>query len=275
MKGKLYVVSLPIGNLLDLSPRAEKALQDADIVAAEDTRVFQTLSQAKNLSVKKILSHHEHNERQSALGLIDLLKAGKSVALVSDAGTPGIADPSHHLVSLCYEFKIPICPIPGPSSVTAALSVCPIGGSAHTFVGFAPSKSNARRKLFKELSLLDHRFVVFESPHRLKDHLQDALDTLGDTHVFIAREMTKTFEECAFGPISQHLADYSSKAPKGEFVLVYAPTPKALESEDFDQWLEARVKEGQATSEILKQSASRTKMKRKSLYTKILNLKKK
>ncbi|MGE3973215.1 MAG: 16S rRNA (cytidine(1402)-2'-O)-methyltransferase [Bdellovibrionales bacterium] len=273
-QNQLYVISTPIGQNLDLSPRAKSLLSDVDVIAAEDTRVFKTLANELGIKVKKVVSYHDHNERNSALGLIQLLKQGQSVALVSDAGTPGVSDPSHNILELCYKEGIRVVPVPGPSSVMAALSVCPIGGAAHSFFGFVPSKSGERKKFFKKLSTLEHRFVVFESPHRVVEHLQEALEIFGDSPLFIAREMTKKFEEFLFANISEHLAHFEEKPPKGEFVFIYAPVANETTDKDFDQWLDSQLREGLSHQDILKAAQSRTKMNRKTIYSKILALKK-
>jgi len=272
-QNKLYVISLPIGQALDLSPRARSALEEADLIAAEDTRVFKTFATSLGITTKKVISYHDHNEKNSALGLIDLLKGGQSVALVSDAGTPGISDPSHHIVDLCFKEKITVTPIPGVSAVTAALSVCPIGGNAHTFLGFAPSKSNERKKLFEDLKKLEHRFVFFESPHRLIDHLTDALAVYGNISLFLAREMTKRYEEFLFEDIERLLENFKKKEPKGEFVMVYPPIEPVFDKKDFDQWLVEQIEEGSSNQDILKAAQSRTKMNRKSIYSQLIELK--
>lgn len=220
MAGKLLVVATPIGNLDDLSPRARAAFEAADLVACEDTRHTGRL--LAHLGIKKpLVSLHEHNERQRLPRLLDDLRAGKTVALASDAGTPLLSDPGFILVREAAAAGARIEPIPGPSAALAALVASGLPPYPFTFAGFPPPKSGKRRSFYKGWAALGHTLVIFESPHRLLASLSDAFAELGDRPAVIARELTKMHEEILRGSLSILLEELKSRAAlKGEFVLV-------------------------------------------------------
>ncbi len=231
MAGKLLVVSTPIGNLDDLSPRARAAFAEADIVACEDTRHTGRL--LAHLGIKKpLVSLHEHNERQRLPRLLADLEEGKVIALASDAGTPLLSDPGFVLVREAALRGVRIEPIPGASAVLAAVVVSGLPPYPFTFAGFAPPKSGKRRTFFKRWAGLDHTLVFFESPHRILASLADARQELGDRPVAVARELTKMHEEVLRGTLSEVLAVLEKRpAIKGEFVVVVG---KAAEGSDAD-----------------------------------------
>ena len=220
MPGRLLIVATPIGNLDDISPRARAALEQADLVACEDTR--RTGRLLGHLGIKKkLLSLHEHNERQRLPRLLDLLSQGQTVALTSDAGTPLLSDPGFLLVREAIGQGIPVEHLPGPSAVLTALVVSGLPPYPFTFAGFPPPKSGKRKRFFARFADLDHTLIFFESPHRLLASLGDALDELGDRPAALGRELTKLHEEVLRGSLAELLKVLEARASlKGEFVLV-------------------------------------------------------
>lgn len=220
--GSLYIVGTPIGNLRDITLRALDILKTVDLVAAEDTRVSQGLFNAYGLQ-KKMLALHEHNEREMADRLVAELRDGKSVAYVSDAGTPGVSDPGVHLARRARELGIPVIAIPGPSAVATAISVAGSGDGRWLFYGFLPSKASARRKALADLRALPFALVFYEAPHRVRECVADLAAELGGTReLVVARELTKLFEQvhvCPLGEASAWLAEDDNRC-RGEFVLI-------------------------------------------------------
>lgn len=218
----LYVVATPIGNLADLTPRAQQVLTDVDLVAAEDTRHTGKLLQHFNIKAN-LISVHDHNERQRAGLIIDQLAAGKSVALVSDAGTPLISDPGFVLVRAVKEAGYAVSPIPGCCAFVAALSASGMPSDRFSFIGFLPAKTGARVKALEQLSDREETLIFYESTHRIVDSLKDMQSVFGDQRmVGVAREITKTFETIHSAPIAEliewMLADTNQQ--RGEFVVM-------------------------------------------------------
>ena len=220
MSGKVFVISTPIGNLDDVSPRVRQAIEEADLIACEDTRRSGRL--LSHLGIKKrMLSMHDHNERKRLPQLVEALEQGLVVAIVSDAGTPLVNDPGFLLVREAARLGIRVEPIPGPSAILAALVVSALPPYPFTFVGFPPVKVKRRRHFFRQLKSLEHTLIFFESPHRLLSCLTDALAELGDRPAAVCRELTKLHEEVLRGPLSEIHASLSKRAVlKGEFVVV-------------------------------------------------------
>ena len=222
--GTLYVVATPIGNLADASPRAIEVLRAARVVACEATRTSAALFARFGIAPKAV-ALHEHNERAAAAGLLRTLREGGDVALISDAGTPGLSDPGAHLVAEAHQAGIRVCPVPGPSAAAAAFSAAGFAAERFLFAGFLPAAGAARRKA---LDTLEHPWpvVLYEAPHRLERTLADLAARLGaDREVVIARELTKKFEEVArltLGGAPAWLAGTPHRK-QGEFVLVIAP----------------------------------------------------
>ncbi len=270
--GVIYCVGVPIGNITDISSHAQTILEKADIIAAEDTRSFQQLAKDLKISYKQILSYHDHSERDSSEELIQMVISGKNLALVSDAGTPQISDPGYHLIKKAYENNIIVKPIPGPSSLTAALSVCPIGGKSFYFGGFAPINSKDLQNELNKIGPLSDRIAYFESPHRILDHLDVAIETYGDTKIFIAREMTKTYEEYLFAS-PQKLKTLLAN-PKGEFVVIY---PRMQDTEisldELKKQIQEFVSENLKPSDILSKIRHTTRLSRRELYDLITEIK--
>jgi len=228
--GRLLVVATPIGNLEDLSPRARRALEEADRIACEDTRHTGRLLHALGIR-KPLLSLHEHNERRRIPELLAALEAGETIAVASDAGTPLVSDPGYPLVRAAVEAGHRVEPIPGPSAILAALVASGLPPQPFTFAGFPPPKGGKRRTFWRRFGALDHTVVAFESPHRLLACLDDAIAELGpDRPAAVARELTKLYEEHLRGTLAELRAELGARsALKGEFVLVVgaAPDPPA------------------------------------------------
>ncbi|HEX6202003.1 MAG TPA: 16S rRNA (cytidine(1402)-2'-O)-methyltransferase [Thermoanaerobaculia bacterium] len=220
MPGKLLVVATPIGNLDDLSPRARDALAAADLVACEDTRHTGRLLAHLGLD-KPLVSLHEHNERQRLPRLLADLDDGRTIALVSDAGTPLVSDPGYLLVREAAARGVRVEPLPGPSALLAALVASALPPHPFTFAGFPPPKPGKRRNFYRRWAALDHTLVFYESPHRLLPSLADARAELGDRPAAVCRELTKLHEEVLRGRLSEIEAELATRpAVKGEIVLV-------------------------------------------------------
>ena len=218
-KGILYVVSTPIGNLEDITLRALRILKEVDLIAAEDTRHTGLL--LKHFGIRTSLtSYFEGNELKKREFILFRLKQGDQIALVTDAGTPGISDPGFRLVRLAIETQIPIVPIPGPSAVVAALSVAGLPTDAFLFKGFLPHKSKRRRDLLKQLEEVKETLIFYESPHRISETLQDIFDIVGDREIVLTRELTKVYEEILRGKVSEIQHQISGRKLKGEITLV-------------------------------------------------------
>jgi 16S rRNA (cytidine1402-2'-O)-methyltransferase len=217
--GILYVVSTPIGNLEDITLRALRILKEVDRIAAEDTRRTRQLLTHYGIT-KPLISYHEHNRKRREDSLLEELRQGRSIALVTDAGTPGISDPGEGLVDRAIQESIPLIPIPGPSALTAALSVAGLPTESFLFHGFLPAKLSARQKWLRTLKDRTETLILYESPKRLRPLLEDALEILGDRRVVVAREMTKIYEEIVRGKISEVLAGIGEAEVKGEVTLI-------------------------------------------------------
>lgn len=220
MPGTLYLVATPIGNLADITYRALQVLRDVDLIACEDTRHTRKLLQHYGIDAKTV-SYHEHNEQQRAAELIELLKKGSSVAVVSDAGTPAISDPGFRLVRAAIENDVSVVPLPGPSALIAALVAAGLPTDEFFFGGFLPARSSARRARLTELRSVPGTLIFYEAPHRLAASLKDAYETLGERDSVVARELTKLHEEVRRGRLSELSEHYSNaEQPRGEIVLL-------------------------------------------------------
>jgi 16S rRNA (cytidine1402-2'-O)-methyltransferase len=217
--GTLYVVSTPIGNLEDITVRALGVVENVDMIAAEN--VAHTKKLCEHYGIKtRLTSFHQHNQKVKAPDLIERLKAGYDVAIVTDAGTPGISDPGVYLINMAAGENINVTPIPGPSAVNAALSVSGLPMETFVFIGFLPNRPNKRRKALEGLISETRTMVFFEAPHRIKAMLTDLKEILGDRPMVMLREMTKVFEEVKRGSVSVILGHLRSQRTKGEFTLV-------------------------------------------------------
>ncbi len=216
----LYIVSTPIGNLKDITFRAVETLQMVDLIAAEDTRHTKKLLIEFNIQTP-LTSYFDHNERSKSEHIVNLLKEGKNVALVTDAGTPGISDPGYRLINLAKQNSIAIDVVPGATAVIAALSLSGLPSDAFIFEGFLPVKSGARKNKLAEFKQETRTVIFYESPHRLLKTLKDIEEVLDDPTITVARELTKKFQEVREEKASQALNHFSEHAPKGEFVILF------------------------------------------------------
>ena len=217
--GSLYIVATPIGNLGDMTYRAVDILGSVDYAAVEDTRVSGRLFTSYGINARKV-SYFEHNEKSRGPSIIKDLLGGKSVALITDAGTPLISDPGYFLVNLAIENGIDIVPIPGPSSIIAALSISGFPAHSFCFEGYPPRTAGKLIRFFERLKDESRTIVLFETPHRIKKCLTAMLEILGDRQIFIARELTKKFEEKIRGVLSEVLEKFENSPAKGEMVVV-------------------------------------------------------
>ena len=275
MSGTLYVVATPIGNLEDLTPRARQTLATVDLVAAEDTR--HTRGLLSHIGAKPaLIALHEHNEEQATHSVIEALNRGKTVALVSDAGTPLVSDPGYRLIRAAHDEAIPVVPVPGVSAVTAALSVAGLPTDRFCFEGFAPSKAGARRKWLEALATEPRTIVLFESVHRIGDCLADLVTVFGaDREAFIGRELTKIHEQCEHAPLGslQQLLNTGDIVGKGEFVIVVAgKAERPGAAVDADRLLELLTPHLGA-GDVARIAAELTGEKKNALYERVLALK--
>ncbi|MFA5785870.1 MAG: 16S rRNA (cytidine(1402)-2'-O)-methyltransferase [Actinomycetota bacterium] len=222
----LVIVGTPLGNLGDFSPRAQQALARADLIACEDTRVTRRLLSHFGLHIRQV-SFHEGNEMARLPQLVSKMEAGSRVALVADAGMPGISDPGYRLVRACVDRGIPVEVVPGPSAAIAALVVSGLPSARFAFEGFLPRRAGQRRKRLTELAADERTLVFYESPHRLADCLTDMLEVMGDRQVAMARELTKLHEEVLRGRVSEVLEQVGAREILGECTLVVEGAPPA------------------------------------------------
>jgi 16S rRNA (cytidine1402-2'-O)-methyltransferase len=231
--GTLYVVGTPIGNLEDITLRAIRTLREVDLIAAEDTRVSRTLLNAHQIETP-LVSFHEFSGPTKVRRLVERL-AVSDVALISDAGMPGLSDPGFPLIRAALDDGHTVVPIPGPSAILAGLVASGLPMHAFTFHGFLPRKSGERRRLLASMAESTHTNVVFESPHRLVAALEDVVDALGgDRPIAVGRELTKKFEEVVRGAAREVLARFARQAPRGEITLLIGPRDRRRASADAD-----------------------------------------
>ncbi|HEB49218.1 MAG TPA: 16S rRNA (cytidine(1402)-2'-O)-methyltransferase [Desulfobulbus sp.] len=269
--GTLYVVATPIGNLDDISQRAIRILAEVDLIASEDTRHTGRL--LRHLGIRTPLtSYYREKEHHKAELLLPRLLAGEDIALVSDAGTPGISDPGAVLVGMARENDITVVPVPGPSALTAALSAAGLREGAFYFGGFPPARQEARKKFLTPLAALPCTLVFYESPHRIRKCLADCLEIFGDRPALLFRELTKMHEECLQGTLSQLLAGTRERV-RGELVLVIHGAPAATrdqpaELDDLIRWY--RDQAGSSLKDAVRRISSDLAISRSRLYRRAL-----
>ena len=222
MEGTLYIVATPIGNLGDITFRAIEVLKQVDVIACEDTRHTKILLSHYGIQ-KTLISYFEHNKEKKARYILRLLDEGKNVALVSDAGTPGISDPGYRVIRDALDNEVNVISIPGANAALAALAVSGMPTDRFAFEGFLPNKTTARKKKLSEFAKKKSTIICYESPHRLLASLEDMGEVLGDAELVVAREITKKFEEIKRGNASDLLAYFKQKKVRGEFVVIINP----------------------------------------------------
>jgi 16S rRNA (cytidine1402-2'-O)-methyltransferase len=217
--GILYIVATPIGNLEDITLRAIRVLKEVDLIAAEDTRHTRHLLDRYQIGTQ-LTSYHDHNKEEKAPVLVARMLEGKSVALVSDAGTPGISDPGYFLINLAVDRKVPVVPVPGATAAIAALSISGLPTDSFVFEGFLPARHMARLKRLRELAEDERTIIFYEAPHKIIKTLEDLLEVFGDRRAVITRELTKLHEETVRGTLSAILQHVQQGTIKGEFTII-------------------------------------------------------
>lgn len=265
--GILRVVATPIGNLDDLSPRAARVLAEADVIACEDTRVTRKLL-SRAPSRARLVAYHAANERAATEDLVRRIEAGDRVALVTDAGTPGLSDPGRRLVSACLDAGLRVEVVPGPSAAIAALVVSGLPTARFVFEGFLPRTTGARRRRLERLAKEERTLVFFEAPHRLAASLEDMLEVLGDRPAAMARELTKVHEEVARSTIGD-LLPRAREGVRGEVTLVVAGAPDFDSSAGDDEIVEAlrsRIAGGDSKRDAIAAVAKELGVPKKRVY---------
>lgn len=276
MSGILYLCATPIGNLSDCTPRVIETLKEVDLIACEDTRVTRKLLSHFDIHAKTT-SYHEHNRFDKARELVDILHAGKNIALVTDAGLPAISDPGYELVSLCHDEGIAVTCLPGACALVTALSVSGIYPRRFIFEGFLPGKNEKkeRLKILNQLKSEERTVILYEAPHHLKILLDDLLENLGDRKISLCRELTKKFEEIRRTTLSAAVSFYQNNEPRGEYVIVIeGKSAEELEEQSREAFLELSIGEhfemyvnmGFDKKEAMKRVASDRGVSRRDIY---------
>ena len=270
MKGILYVVGTPIGNLSDFSKRAVKTLEKVDFIAAEDTRV--TVKLLNHFEIKKpMVSYHEHNLYDSGNRIVERILNGENCAIVTDAGMPAISDPGEILVKQCHENGIKVESVPGPCAFSTALAISGMESRKFTFEGFLPVNKKERKEQLEEIKTSTRTLIFYEAPHKLKQTLADMFSAFGNREIAIVRELTKIHEEVVRTTLENAQTLYDEKDPKGEFVLIVAGAEKGeikegYTLEDAVNMAKSLMNDGLSASSAAKQAASHTGIKRNEIY---------
>uniref|UniRef100_A0A7C4AJD3 Ribosomal RNA small subunit methyltransferase I n=1 Tax=Thermodesulfovibrio aggregans TaxID=86166 RepID=A0A7C4AJD3_9BACT len=271
-KGRLYIVSTPIGNLDDITFRAIETLKKVDYIACEDTE--HSLKLLNHYGIKKpLISYWSQKEKVRAEELIQKIKAGHSVAVITDAGTPGISDPGAIVIKKAIQENIDIIPVPGPSALIAALSVSGLPSDEFTFVGFLPVKQSQRKRKLLELSSEKRTIIFYEAPHRILQTLYDMLEVVGDRYITVARELTKIYEEVLRGKLSEVIEKLEQSKIAGEYVIVVegaSETPKVLD--EALQEVRELMRKGKGRKEAVKIVSELYNLSKKELYEKSLKM---
>lgn len=243
MSGKLYLVGTPIGNLKDITLRALETLRECDMIAAEDTR--QTLKLLNHFNIKKtMISYHKFNENDKSNEIINLLSSGKNIALVTDAGMPGISDPGNVIIKKCIENNILFEIIPGATALITALIYSNIDTSKFVFRGFLPRENKDKKKVLEEIKEYRDTIIIYEAPHRLRNTLMTIMEILGDRNISICRELTKLHEDVFRDTIKEAVEYYDKNQPRGEYVLVISgKSDEDIEKERKGKWEELSIQE--------------------------------
>lgn len=269
MNGKLYICATPIGNLSDITLRVLDTLNEVDLIAAEDTR--HTLKLLNHFNIKKpLVSYFEHNKQYKGIKIINELKSGKNVALVSDAGTPIISDPGEQLVKECIENDIEIVSLPGPCAAVTAMTLCGLDSKRFLFYGFLSHKKQDKIKELKELKSNKYTLVFYEAPHKLLSTLECMKEVFGNRNITILREMTKKFEEALRFTIDEAISYYNEKEPKGEYVLTVSGNLEENDNEflnlSIEEHIDYYVKLGMTKKEAIKKCAEDRDIPKREVY---------
>lgn len=279
-KGKLYLVPTPIGNLKDITLRALEVLESVDEIAAEDTR--QSLKLLNHFNIKKSLfSYHKHNEQGKSLDIINKLNNGVSIALITDAGTPGISDPGSVIVERCIEEGIDFEVLPGATAITTALVYSGLDTTKFIFRGFLPRENKDRNLVIDEVKNLKDTLIFYEAPHRLLNTLDFFINSIGDRKIAVCRELTKLHEEIFRGNISEAIKFFEENRPRGEFVLIInGKTEDEIKAEKENKWIDLTIKEhiiklieqGLDKKEAIKMVAKERELPKKEVYKESLDI---
>ena len=276
MAGMLYLVPTPIGNLGDISERCRRTLEEADFIAAEDTRV--SLKLLNYLGIKKsLVSYYEHNKAFKGNVILDRILAGETCALVSDAGSPAISDPGEDLVRLCAEHGVTVTAIPGPCAVITALSISGLPTGRFCFEGFLSTAKKSRKEHLASLEGETRTMIFYEAPHKLVSTLEDLAEAFGaDRKISLCRELTKLHEEVVRTTLGEAIEKYTESSPKGEFVLVVdgaAPVEKEVPTaEDAGEMVKRLMGEGLSRKDAIKQTAKALDLPKNVVYDAALNI---
>ena len=276
MAGMLYLVPTPIGNLGDISTRCRETLEQADFIAAEDTRV--TLKLLNHMGIKKsLVRYYEHNKASTGNFIVERILAGETCALVSDAGSPAISDPGEDLVKQCAEAGITVCAIPGPCAVITALSISGQSTGRFCFEGFLSTAKKSRREHLESLVNERRTMVFYEAPHKLLSTLEDMASVFGaDRPISLCRELTKLHEEVVRTTLGEAVEKYTQNPPKGEFVLVIAGAPEVIEEApteaDAAAYVAKLMAEGMTRKDAVKQTVKDLKLPKNVVYDAALRL---
>lgn len=275
MAGKLYLIATPIGNLKDITYRAVEILKEVDVIAAEDTRHSLKLLNYLEIS-KPMISYHRHNEDTKTTELIKILQEGKSIGLITDAGTPGISDPGEEVVKVAIKEQIEVIPIPGACALINALIASGLGTKEFTFYGFLPLDKKLRNEKFEDIQKQNKTIIFYEAPHRLIKTLQEMEQRLGNIEVVLAKELTKIHEKFIRGTIEKVLETLEDV--KGEYIILFenhAKTEKQIEIENINQLrieeqFEIYTKKGLSKKDAIKQIAKNNKVPKDTIYKKFI-----
>jgi 16S rRNA (cytidine1402-2'-O)-methyltransferase len=280
-KGILYICGTPIGNLEDITIRVLNILKEVKLIAAEDTRHTKKLLIHYQINTK-VTSYHEYNKFKKAPYLVEILKNGQDIALVSDAGMPGISDPGYVLINLALNNNIKIIPIPGVSALITALVVSGLPTDKFVFEGFLPRKIKERKRYFKSIKNEERTIIFYETPHRLKRALKDMVEILGDRKIVIARELTKKYEEIIRGKLNLVLSEMNTKEIKGEITLVVQGGIKEKGNDTIDflkdecimeKYLKKLKNQGYSNKDIIKITQEKLNIPKNLIYKKLLEMK--
>lgn len=280
MAGKLYLCATPIGNLEDITLRVLRTLKEVDLIAAEDTR--NSIKLLNHFDIKTpMTSYHEYNKIEKAYRLVEKLREGKNIALITDAGTPGISDPGEELVRICHEEGIEVTSLPGPAACVTALTMSGLPTRRFAFEAFLPREKKERAAILRELAQETRTIVLYEAPHHLMKTLEELYETLGERRLSVCRELTKLHEETTITTIAECLTYYKENEPKGEYVLVIeGKTFQQLEEESRAAWEKMSLAEHMAfyeaegipRKEAMKLVAKDRGISKRQVYQELLNL---
>ena len=279
MAGKLYLCATPIGNLEDITMRVLRTLKEVDLIAAEDTR--NSIRLLNHFEIKTPLtSYHEYNKIEKAYHLVDKMREGKNIALITDAGTPGISDPGEDLVRICYEEGIEVTSLPGAAACITALTMSGLPTRRFAFEAFLPRDKKERAEVLKEMENDTHTLIVYEAPHHLVKTLKELFTALGNRRITICRELTKKFEEKRLSTIEESIAYFEENEPRGEFVLIIeGKSREEIRLEEKKSWEEMTLEEhmaiyeekGVSRKDAMKAVAKDRGISKRDVYNSLLN----